>query len=263
MDLPIDTQISLYLKQLVAHWVVQWGTQITESSEVLMLRNKNHLNDHVLIIAQEQQAVEFVAAIAETKTRHVTGYFFSQAESELQEIESAFRGKQAFMHNRLFLMRKSLEVQPELPDVPVQLAQTKDDMLFVAKSARKHQSAYLAYPLPPMKLGMKLYYCIDNNQAIGWARNAQGVDGSSWVTDVFTMPQARKKGIATAIMRQIHLENFLSGNIEVFLIAHEERTDFYHRLGYETVVKGVLVKTKTQFWQRVFSLVKRWLKVSK
>lgn len=248
-----------HFKQIVGHMVIHWGSQIRQKSGVYLLKNKNR-PDHVFLISQEITAEKMIALIKDEHITHLTGYHFCQSEADLQHMEMTYSSVSFLRHQRLFLMQKKLEPESPNSDVIVHLAQTKAEVNLVMPIARQVGWQCEAYPLPPQKTGMKLYYILENNQVKAWARNAQGVDGSSWVSDVYTIPSARKKGLASSIMQKIHQDNVAIGNTQVFLGVYQENIEFYQKLGYEIALYGVHLTSQRNLWQKLAARVTAMLK---
>jgi GNAT superfamily N-acetyltransferase len=97
------------------------------------------------------------------------------------------------------------------------------------KANRKLRPEDLTGARPKMR-----YYCVEvDGQAVAVARSLMPRSGVTWLHDVHTVPDYRRRGIATALIDHILMEDARLGSRHSVLLASEAGSKVYPGLGYQ------------------------------
>jgi GNAT superfamily N-acetyltransferase len=99
------------------------------------------------------------------------------------------------------------------------------------KPARKLRAEDLTAPKPQMRL----YWVEVDGHAVAAARSLMPGRGVTWLHDVATLPDYRRRGIATALINHILAEDAILGSKRSVLLASLAGSKLYPRLGYRQV----------------------------
>ena len=87
--------------------------------------------------------------------------------------------------------------------------------------------------------GLQFYYIAEGNLPLAQARTGAVREDVCWVSDVFTAPSHRRRGMARALMVHILAENARSGPPYNLLLASEAGFELYRSLDYESITPVV------------------------
>jgi GNAT superfamily N-acetyltransferase len=127
------------------------------------------------------------------------------------------------------LMSRGLEELPT-PSQSVRLFQptTPGEAMFL--NAIDGADLTLAEDVADPKLDF--YYTVDGQQPVAMARVARRKPGIGWVSHIYTAPDYRGRGVATAMMIQVLAEQGRTGDRLSLLLATENAHSIYRKLGY-------------------------------
>ncbi len=243
------------LESVVAHLLVMRGlykaAQLHYKAGIWHIKNQGE--QEIFIISAEQNPKAILEFIQTEQISHFTAYHFCQSEIAIEQMSLVYSRNRSVAFKKFFLMRKTLH-----SDLNQSTSHSILRKHFDAQAAVASNSQF--FELPTQKMGSYLYAILENKKMLSWARNSQGADGSSWVSDVNTQLKARKQGLATAIMQRIHSDAAAVGNTHVFLGVHPENIRFYEKMGYEITMHGIRATHKSSIWQRLLARAKRFLK---
>jgi GNAT superfamily N-acetyltransferase len=90
--------------------------------------------------------------------------------------------------------------------------------------------------------GLQFYYISEGNLPRAQARTGAVRDDVCWVSDVFTAPSHRRRGMARALMVHILAENARTGAPYNLLLASEAGFELYRSLDYDLITPVVRLK---------------------
>lgn len=79
---------------------------------------------------------------------------------------------------------------------------------------------------------VRYYYGVVDDQAVAAVRRADLTPFISWVSHLYTAPDFRRRGLATALMRQLLRDSAAIGRRWSMLLATPQAVGLYRRLGY-------------------------------
>ncbi len=156
------------------------------------------------------------------------------------------------------LMKFELTPKPDLlSDWRVYRAETMQQVQEISSSAK--QVLLTEKHLPPAAFGVRLYAIQTLGQVIAWGRVTQVQAQSVWVSDLFTKPKFRKRGVMTALMRHAQTEALAFGAQEMLLFTEDKNHDFYVRHGFEVIAVKLRFAPRVGILERLLGRVKQRL----
>jgi GNAT superfamily N-acetyltransferase len=130
------------------------------------------------------------------------------------------------------VLAKQPEPARELETVVVQELRTEGQRMLVNLTHQDHQ------PVPDAVLGdpwIHPFFAVLDGQAVGWGLLVTNVDGVGYVSDMFTLPDYRGRGVATALLDRLESKALELGIGWVTLTPSFMAWSFYQRVGYAPV----------------------------
>lgn len=162
------------------------------------------------------------------------------------------------LDSRQYLMRLILVPRPTLPSSwTVCRAENMQQVSRVSSVAK--QKLLTKQQLPPEQ-GVRLYAVEHLNRVIAWGRITQLQPETAWVSDLFTKPKFRKRGVMTALMHECNRDALAYGALQMLLFSSETNHDHYHKMGYETVAVKLRFVQQPSLFARLTRTVKATIK---
>lgn len=154
-------------------------------------------------------------------------------EPETQEIEKRFESA-GFQYAFTNVVR-GLPLPAPLPNrgIPVKLVSEPDQIAFV-----NHTHHYMQ-PMPDTVLdnpGVRAFYTALDGQAAGWGLLVTTAPEAAYISDMFTLPSFRGRGVAEALLGAMHEAAAAAGKTHSLLVPSVMAWNYYQRFGYETLV---------------------------
>jgi GNAT superfamily N-acetyltransferase len=147
----------------------------------------------------------------------------AELRSGYKALGCRLMGTEAFMVHDLTV----IDAVPE----PVEIGRlaTVEQANQLAKAARRKQilPEHLTADPPPMRQ----YMAVDGDKPVGWVGSV-AVCGAAWCTNMFVRPEYRRRGIATALMTQMLLDDREAGATANVLLASHAGAKLYPSVGY-------------------------------
>ncbi len=155
------------------------------------------------------------------------------AEEETQEIEKRFEAA-GFRYAFTNVVR-GLELPVPLPKrgIPVNLIVEPEQVAFVNFSHQYFQ------PIPETVLHnphVRAFYATLDGQAAGWGLLVTTAPEAAYISDMFTLPSFRGRGVAEALLAAMHETAAAEGKKFSLLVPSVMAWNYYQRFGYETLV---------------------------
>jgi GNAT superfamily N-acetyltransferase len=154
-------------------------------------------------------------------------------EPETQEIEKRFEaaGYQYAFTNVV----RGLPLPAPLPNrgIPVKLVSKPEHVAFVNLTHQYFQ------PMPDSVLsnpGVRAFYADLDGQAAGWGLLVTTAPEAAYISDMFTLPSFRGRGVAEALLGAMHEASTAEGKSYSLLVPSVMAWNYYQRFGYETMV---------------------------
>lgn len=166
-----------------------------------------------------------------TAERFVLNVF--HPEQETQDIEKRFEAA-GFRYAFTNVVR-GLPLPAPLPDrgIPVSIIQEPGQVDFVNFSHQYFQ------PIPDTVLAnpqVRAFYASLDGQAAGWGLLVTSSPEAAYISDMFTLPSFRGRGVAEALLRAMHETAAGEGKKYCLLVPSVMAWNYYQRFGYETLV---------------------------
>jgi predicted GNAT family acetyltransferase len=241
------------LTSVIAHLVAMRGiyktAQLHFKSGIWFIENQ--AEQEIFMITTEQTPEVVLQFIQTEHIKQFTAYHFCTSENAMRQMKLVYSKTASVRFQEFFLMRKTLNSALDTNTTSVILKKHFEPLTIINSNA---------LPIAPWKSGSDLYAILEHKKMLSWARNSQGTEGSSWISDVNTQHKARKQGLATAIMQRIHSDAAKQGNSKVFLGVFKENIRFYEKMGYDITLHGVRLINHRSIWQRLVARVTKFLK---
>jgi len=127
------------------------------------------------------------------------------------------------------LMARGLQVLPE-PDESVHIRQARTPGESMDLNTIDGADLTLAEDVYDPRLAF--YYLLVGQRPVAMARVARKKPGVGWVSHVYTAPDFRGRGLATALMSRVLAEQLEAGDRLSLLLATENAHSLYRKLGY-------------------------------
>lgn len=134
-------------------------------------------------------------------------------------------------HTEPFMLHRLARV-PRLPEpFPIRRVMTQDLADRLAKAARGRQilPEHFADDAP-----MRQYVALDGETPVAWGRSITVAD-STWVSNVYTAPENRRRGIARSLLARMLRDDRARGVKRSVLLASHTGALLYTSVGYETI----------------------------
>ncbi len=196
---------------------------------------RNSTSQNVLLANQEVLPTQIISAARDVGIvgRIVIHQFLLPDADEVNLIQhyeiQGFR-----LHSRQYLMRHILEPSPNQAS-SWSIMRVEDMRQVKRVSSAAKQKLLTAQHLPPTQLGVRLYAAQALDQVIAWGRITQVQRESAWVSDLFTKPGFRKRGVMTAMMHKYHRDALAFEAREMLLLSSVSNVDFHFNNHYKTV----------------------------
>jgi GNAT superfamily N-acetyltransferase len=90
---------------------------------------------------------------------------------------------------------------------------------------------------------IRRFYATMDDKAIGWAQLVNAVmPGTAYIGEMYTLPDYRNQGVASALLNRIHEEAYVTDCNHVLLVPSREAVQFYNQFGYKTVAEFSVFK---------------------
>ena len=118
-------------------------------------------------------------------------------------------------------------------DVSIQTPNDPEEADFINASFKDFK------PFPKKIIGKRgidaLYATIDQ-RVVGWGYLVRSSINTAYVAGLFTLPEYRRKGVATALLDEMHNLAHIEGARQILLVPSFMAWNFYTQRGYETIM---------------------------
>ncbi len=182
-----------------------------------------------------QQPPEKVAEIAKTYPFKGNGSYAIQAfheDADPQPLKLRYQalGYEYFLPNILQMV--DLPVKFEAPALRVTHVTQPEQVDFI------NASFCGCKPFPEKLVGAEhctAFYAESERMAVGWGYLVHMQPGMAYLAGMFTLPQFRHMGVATAILNRIHQFAEQNGIAHIQLVPSFMAWNFYSKRGYQTI----------------------------
>jgi GNAT superfamily N-acetyltransferase len=155
------------------------------------------------------------------------------AEEETQVVEKRF--ETAGFRYAFTNVVRGLKLPAPLPnrEIPVNRIVEPEQIAFVNLSHQYFQ------PIPEAVLDnphVRAFYAILDGQAAGWGLLVTTAPEAAYISDMFTLPAFRGRGVAEALLAAMHETAAAEGKKFSLLVPSVMAWNYYQRFGYETLV---------------------------
>ncbi len=161
---------------------------------------------------------------------------FRDVDSDVAAVRAAYRalGYRPRLTETLFVRE-----QPGPPRMPQTAAATVRRVTDAAMAERVRKAARRkmldADDLSAARPRVRLYAATIDDKPVSWCRCIHMARGAGYVADVYTTPEWRRRGVATAVMTRMLIDDNQAGARRSVLIASTAGAMLYPHLGYERV----------------------------
>jgi GNAT superfamily N-acetyltransferase len=232
MTMEIVSAVQVVGTSLVALQSIKQAVRFEKIDSICWFHTPKHADALLTTDLTPLQVIE--AAKAANITGKIVIHPFLLPGLETTDLVQRYAQQGFVLDTVQHLMR--LELTPEtdlLSDWRVYPAETMQQVQQISSSAK--QVLLNQKNLPPQPLGVRLYAVQDSSQVIAWGRVSQVQAHSAWLSDLFTKPKFRQRGVMTALMRHAQAEALAFGAQEMLLFSEAKNHDFYVRLGFEVI----------------------------
>ncbi len=250
------------LVQIVGHSLVQLQSMtqtasFEEHGSLWWFRNPTSQN--VLLTNQALTPTQIISAARDASIvgRVVIHQFLLPDTDEVDLIRQyANQGYQ--LQSRQHLMQHTLEPSSNSSSSwTLWRAENMQQARRVSSAAK--QSLLTEQHLPPDQR-VRLYVAEHLNQVIAWGRITQVQPEIAWVSDLFTKPEFRKRGVMTALMHEYHRDALAFGVRQMLLFSSGSNYDFHFKNHYKTVAVKLRFVPQSGLLERMLSASKATIK---
>ncbi|HWQ04399.1 MAG TPA: GNAT family N-acetyltransferase [Longilinea sp.] len=83
---------------------------------------------------------------------------------------------------------------------------------------------------------VRAFYADLDGQAAGWSLLVTTAQNAAYISDMFTLPSFRGRGVAEALLSRMHDTATSEGKAYSLLVPSVMAWNYYQRFGYETLV---------------------------
>jgi GNAT superfamily N-acetyltransferase len=129
-----------------------------------------------------------------------------------------------------YLMDRLISTEDSLitPVFPVQQAKSREDAAVFTQIEEDN----IVLEVDIINPALRYYYILQDGRPVAQARNRHTRPDVSWISHVYTVPSYRKRGLGTALIQQILLDNALAGVDHSVLLSTPAGHRLYHKVGY-------------------------------
>jgi len=227
-----------FIQSYLDSYATLYGCQVCSAGELYSLRYGNNIHAkledcEVFSLCKDPQEVQgnipFLKLLP--AERYVLNIFHS--EEETRKIEQSFESagyRYAFTN-----VVRGLTLPTSLPDRGIQIKQVTDSTQidFVNNTHQFFQ------PMPETVLkneNVRAFYANLDGQAAGWSLLVTTARNAAYISDMFTLPSFRGRGVAEAMLGTMHDAAASAGKTYSLLVPSVMAWNYYQRFGYETLV---------------------------
>lgn len=100
-------------------------------------------------------------------------------------------------------------------------------------------------PMRPQLIGdaqIRPFYAEFEAKAVGWAMLITAYPGVAYLSDMFTLPLYRRRGVARSLLARLQIEAAAAGAGHLILVPSFTAWNYYQKLGYEPLVSFSVFK---------------------
>ena len=131
------------------------------------------------------------------------------------------------------LMAHGLQKIPRLPEpYPIRSVRTQEVADRLAQAARSRQvlPEHLVAGSP-----LRQYVALDGNAIVGWVRSIDAGRGATWVSNMYVLPQYRRRGVGRSMLAKMLRDDRSAGATASVLTASHTGALLYPVVGYELI----------------------------
>lgn len=213
--------------------------EFAKFGEVWMMRDAERKNPRYYR-KEEWVCYETSAAEVDKLARgHTRGRFFVCAVRGMVDEEGPLKESYKRLGYRL-LATEPLFVH-RLKKIPRPGAPAEIERVQTVEMAAQFGKATRTRPILPELLKknapFRQYVALEGEKIVGWVRSIDA-DGATWCSNMYVRPQARRRGIGTALLARMLRDDRSRGARQSVLLSSHTGALIYPRVGYEQI--GVL-----------------------
>jgi GNAT superfamily N-acetyltransferase len=227
-----------FVQSYLDSYSVLYGCQVLSAGELNLLRygiNVRAKLEDCEIYSPSKNPQDVLKTINQLNLlpgeRYVLNIF--HMEEEAREIEKVFESagyRFAFTN-----VVRGLTLPTTSPDrgIPIKQVVDPDQIAFVNLTHQFFQ------PMPETVLnhsGVRAFYAELDGQAAGWGLLVTTAPNAAYISDMFTLPSFRGRGVAEAMLNRMHEAAASAGKTYSLLVPSVMAWNYYQRFGYETLV---------------------------
>ena len=165
-------------------------------------------------------------------------------EKDMNEVRDSYKALGYRLTSTEWLMVRNLENLPDY-ESPYKTHRVRTpeqaELMKIADGKQQIRSEDLTAEKPIIRM----YYAENEGTPISWVKSIQKNTASCYVSSVYTQPDFRRRGIATALMYEMLKEDKEAGAKWSILLASSQGSKLYPKLGYETLgIMRIFKKSK-------------------
>jgi len=227
-----------FIQSYLDSYATLYGCQVCSAGEFHSLRYGNNIRAkledcEVFSLCKDPEEVQGKILLLQllSAERYVLNIF--HPEEETSEIEKKFEsaGYQYAFTNVV----RGLTLPTSLQDRGIQIKQVIDSTQidFVNSTHQFFQ------PMPETVLkhaDVRAFYAELDGQAAGWSLLVTTAPNAAYISDMFTLPSFRGRGVAEAMLNTMHEVAASADKAYSLLVPSVMAWNYYQRFGYETLV---------------------------
>ncbi len=227
-----------FIQSYLDSYAILYGCQVHSPGELNLLRYGSNVRpklEDCEIYSLSQDPQEVIKTITEFNLppaeRFVLNIF--HMEEEARQIEKVFESagyRFAFTN-----IVRGLSLPTSVPDrgIPIKQVSDPSQIAFVNLTHQFFQ------PMPKTVLNhadVRAFYAELDGQAAGWSLLVTTAPNVAYISDMFTLPSFRGRGVAEAMLGTMHAVAASAGKSYSLLVPSVMAWNYYQRFGYETLV---------------------------
>jgi GNAT superfamily N-acetyltransferase len=229
----LETLVQIVGRSLVQLQSMTQPASFEELGSLWWFRNATSQN--VLLSDQEVMPSQIIVAARDVGIAgRIVIHQFLLPETDDVDLIQCYERQGFQLQSRQYLMQHTLKSSPNQASSWRTWRVENIQQAKQVSSAAK-QKLLTEQHLPPAPLGVRLYAAQASEQVIAWGRITQVQPEVAWVSDLFTRPGFRKRGVMTALMHEYHRDALAFEAQHMLLLSSVSNFDFHFNNHYKTV----------------------------
>lgn len=226
-----------FIQSYLDSYAILYGCQVHSPGKLNLLRYGSNVRaklEDYEIYSLSQDPQEVIKTITELNLPPAERFILNifHMEEEARRIEKDFESagyRFAFTN-----VVRGLTLPTSVPDrsIPIKQVIDPDQIAFVNLTHQFFQ------PMPETVLkhaDVRAFYAELDGQAAGWSLLVTTAPNAAYISDMFTLPSFRGRGVAEAMLGTMHAAAASAGKSYSLLVPSVMAWNYYQRFGYETL----------------------------